>query len=52
MPIEKVIEKYTNLVNPTLKNLKKGDKLPRSPLIAKKESCAVCYIKFKKKSCL
>lgn len=41
MPIEKVIEKYTNLVNPTLKNLKKGDKIPRSPVITKKESCSV-----------
>lgn len=36
MPIEKVIEKYTNLVNPTLKALKKGEKLPRSPVITPK----------------
>lgn len=35
-----VIEKYTNLVNPTLKNLKKdGDKFPKSPnLKGKKEN--------------
>lgn len=48
MPIEKVIEKYTNLVNPTLKNLKKSDKIAKSPVIPKKESCSVCYIKFQK----
>lgn len=40
MPIEQVIEKYTNLVNPTHKALKKADsdKFPKSPLLkAKKE---------------
>ncbi|CAG9831927.1 unnamed protein product [Diabrotica balteata] len=38
MPIEKVIEKYTNLVNPALKNLKKdGDKYPKSPNLKSKQ---------------
>lgn len=40
MPIEQVIEKYTNLVNPVHKALKKadGDKFPKSPFLkAKKE---------------
>ncbi|KAJ8976988.1 hypothetical protein NQ317_013989 [Molorchus minor] len=41
MPIEQVIEKYTNLVNPSLKNLKKldVDKLSKSSFLkVKKES--------------
>ncbi|KAK9881772.1 hypothetical protein WA026_017290 [Henosepilachna vigintioctopunctata] len=39
MPIEQVIEKYTsNLINPTLKSLKKSEKAPKSPFLkAKKE---------------
>lgn len=40
MPIEKVIEKYTNLSNPLLRNVKKseGDKFLKSPLLrAKRE---------------
>lgn len=41
MPIEKVIEKYTNLVNPAIKNLKKGEKLPRSPMISAKKDTAI-----------
>ncbi|XP_066253113.1 probable protein phosphatase CG10417 isoform X1 [Euwallacea similis] len=41
MPIEKVIEKYTNLVNPTLNSLKKGEKLPKSPMIAAKKDSSV-----------
>ncbi|XP_072382981.1 probable protein phosphatase CG10417 isoform X1 [Diabrotica undecimpunctata] len=41
MPIEKVIEKYTNLVNPALKNLKKdGDKFPKSPNLKSKQEDA------------
>ncbi|KAL3269981.1 hypothetical protein HHI36_009036 [Cryptolaemus montrouzieri] len=40
MPIEQVIEKYTsNLVNPAIMNLKKGEKAPKSPYLkAKKEN--------------
>ncbi|CAH0556144.1 unnamed protein product [Brassicogethes aeneus] len=44
MPIEKVIEKYTNLVNPAVRNLKaaEAEKLPKSPnLKAKKETADV-----------
>uniref|UniRef100_A0A6P7GGT6 protein-serine/threonine phosphatase n=1 Tax=Diabrotica virgifera virgifera TaxID=50390 RepID=A0A6P7GGT6_DIAVI len=38
MPIEQVIEKYTNLVNPVLKSLKKdGDKFPKSPNLKSKQ---------------
>lgn len=33
MPIEQVIEKYTNLVNPLLKNIKKGSELAKSPML-------------------
>lgn len=38
MPIEQVIEKYTNLVNPGLKNLKKdAEKFPKSPYLKSKK---------------
>ncbi|XP_074036342.1 probable protein phosphatase CG10417 isoform X2 [Leptinotarsa decemlineata] len=38
MPIEQVIEKYTNLANPALKNLKKGEFLKSPFLKAKKDT--------------
>ncbi|XP_056638931.1 probable protein phosphatase CG10417 [Diorhabda sublineata] len=38
MPIEQVIEKYTNLVTPGLKNLKKdAEKFPKSPYLKSKQ---------------
>ncbi|XP_019762951.1 probable protein phosphatase 2C 21 isoform X2 [Dendroctonus ponderosae] len=33
MPIEQVIEKYTSLVNPLLKHMKKGSELNKSPML-------------------
>lgn len=47
MKCEEKLVKYTNLVNPTLKNLKRGNIILRSPVIAKQESCSLCYITFK-----